>query len=104
MPTKVLALLDVVQRLLTEDSAKKVSGYLVNDVISLKDYLTLSDYGKGYEIADMAWPLFVGWAEEFQPQGVDVDGLNAQDQQADTSIDDIPENVLQYRAQLKQSR
>ena len=75
-------------------SAGKVSGYLVNDVIQLKDYLTLNDAGKGYEIASLVWPMFVEWAEEKQPEGVDLDGLDAEDMYADTGIDLIPQEVL----------
>jgi hypothetical protein len=75
-------------------SAGKVSGYLVNSVIQLKDYLTLNDAGKGYEIASLVWPMFVEWAEEKQPEGIDLDGLDAEDMYADTGIDGIPQEVL----------
>jgi predicted amidophosphoribosyltransferase len=73
----------------------KLSGYLVNDVVRLKDYLTMDDAGKGYEIARTAWPLFVGWAEETQPDGIDVDGLDADDQfDAETNLDNVPNGVF----------
>jgi predicted amidophosphoribosyltransferase len=75
--------------------AATVSGYLVNDVVRLKDYLLMDDAGKGYEIAWNAWPMFVGWAEDKQPDGVDVDGLNADDKDAaETNIDSIPQAVF----------
>jgi hypothetical protein len=55
----------------------------------------MDDAGKGYEIAWNAWPMFVGWAEDKHPEGIDVDGLNANDQnQAETNIDNIPESVF----------
>jgi hypothetical protein len=73
----------------------KLSGYLVNDVVRLKDYLLMDDAGKGYEIAWNAWPMFVGWAEETQPDGIDVDGLDVNDQDsAETNIGNIPEEVF----------
>lgn len=76
-------------------SGGKVSGYLVNDVIQLKDYLLMDDAGKGYEIAWNAWPMFVGWAEDTQPEGIDVDGLNANDaHDAETNIDNIPQALF----------
>lgn len=73
----------------------KLSGYLVEDVVRLKHYLTMDDAGKGYEIAWSAWPLFVGWAEETQPEGIDVDGLDVNDQDsAETNIGNIPEGLF----------